>query len=75
MEATGHKVIILPSEDELRAADVRQPSAPITPMTTQSIWCSRHGFIFITELGTIYSKAELTELHEACAECSLRFSG
>lgn len=74
VEATGHKVIILPSEDgKLRAADVRAAvSAHYADDSAEHM--VQPGMVYIshpTELGTIYSKAELTELHEACAECGL----
>ena len=71
IEATGHKVICLPSEDgKLTAAQVRK--------CVDEHWkdvnhehCPQPALVYIshpTETGLIYPKHELTELHRVCRE-------
>ena len=75
VEAAGHKVLALPSRDgKITAAQVRD-------------YCRQHwadeahehmvqpALVYIshpTELGSIYSKAELSDIHAACRELGLR---
>lgn len=74
IEATGHKVLILPSDD-----------GKITPGQVMALYDAHYtdaahehmvqpGLVYIshpTENGTIYSKKELRELSSACHECGL----
>lgn len=74
IEATGHKVVGLPSENgKIHARQVREYvrnhfSDPSFEHTTQA------GMVYIsnpTEWGTLYSKAELAELSGVCRENGL----
>ncbi|MBP1743954.1 MAG: ltaE [Firmicutes bacterium] len=74
IEATGHKVLTLPSEDgKITAAQVREVyeshwNDPNAEHTVQP------GMVYIsnpTENGTLYTKKELTELSEACRSLGL----
>lgn len=71
IEYTGHKVITLPGrEGKLEAGQVRQYLAAFhADGTREHMVCP--GMVYIsypTEYGTLYSKRELTELHEVCRE-------
>ena len=74
IEATGHKVIALPSDDgKITASQVHE-----TMLAHYADAAREHTpqpkLVYIsnpTELGTIYSLAELTELHAACKEHNL----
>lgn len=74
VEAVGHKVLALPSEDgKISASQVR--------MAYEAHWNDKDhehmvqpGMVYIsqpTENGTLYSKEELQALHEVCQELSL----
>ncbi|MXP74853.1 low specificity L-threonine aldolase [Lachnospiraceae bacterium WCA-9-b2] len=74
VEAVGHKVLALPSEDgKIRASQVR--------MAYEAHWNDKDhehmvqpGMVYIshpTENGTLYGKEELQALHEVCQELSL----
>lgn len=74
VEAVGHKVLPLPSEDgKIRAGQVR--------MAYEAHWNDKDhehmvqpGMVYIsqpTENGTLYSKEELQALHDVCRELSL----
>ncbi|MFD1927486.1 threonine aldolase family protein [Sporosarcina siberiensis] len=74
IEATGHKVLTLPSDDgKIQAAQVKE--------LNDAHWnddAHEHtvqpGLVYIsnpTENGTTYSKAELEELSNVCRECNL----
>ncbi|MGG4221191.1 low specificity L-threonine aldolase [Paenibacillus jamilae] len=74
IEATGHKVLTLPSEDgKIRGEQVKamydahwSDSAPEH--------CVQPGMVYIsqpTENGTIYSRSELEVLSRVCRECGL----
>lgn len=74
VEFTGHKVIALPSEQgKLSAHDLRAwLKAYFADETAEHM--VRPGMVYITfptELGTLYTAAELTELHEICREYGL----
>ena len=74
VEATGHKVIILPSEDgKLRAADVRAAvSAHYADDSAEHM--VQPGMVYIshpTEYGTLYTKEELKALRKVCEEYQL----
>ena len=75
IEAVGHKLILLPNEDgKITAAQVRE--------LCESYWNNearmhqiQPGMVYIsnpTETGTLYSKAELTELSEVCKEYEMK---
>jgi threonine aldolase len=74
IEATGHKVLTVPSEDgKIRAAQVKE--------LYKAHWSNggrehtvQPGMVYIsqsTEFGTIYNKEELQALYQVCRECGL----
>ena len=74
IEATGHKVLTLPATDgKLTAAQVRQAfDAHVTDATHEHT--VRPGMVYIsqpTEMGTLYTHAELSALRAATAELGL----
>lgn len=74
VEATGHKVLALPSEDgKITAAQVKEAyDAHWNDDTHEHI--VQPGMVYIshpTENGTLYSKDELQALHDVCKECGL----
>jgi len=75
VEFTGHKVIALPAhEGKLEAKDLRAwLTAYFADDTAEHM--VRPGMVYITfptELGTLYTAAELKELHEVCRQYGLR---
>ena len=75
VEFTGHKVIALPGRDgRLSAETVRDYCARFFADETHEAM-PFPGMVYIsqpTELGTLYSKAELQALHAVCGEYGLR---
>ncbi len=75
VEFTGHKVIALPGANGKLAADtVRNYCAGFYADETHD-HMPFPGMVYIsqpTELGTLYSKAELEALHEVCGEFGMR---
>lgn len=74
VEATGHKVLTLPSRDgKITASQIRDAViAHRTDASAEHMVQPRMVYISNpTELGTIYSKAELTAISEACRENKL----
>ncbi|GAA4724740.1 threonine aldolase family protein [Brevibacillus fulvus] len=74
IEATGHKVLTLPSDDgKIRAEQVRELyDAHWNDATHEHI--VQPGLVYIshpTENGTTYTKAELEALSKVCRECGL----
>lgn len=69
VEATGHKILALPSGDgKITAAQV-EALCQAHRMDENKEHTSKPGLVYIsnpTELGTIYTKAELTALSETC---------
>lgn len=69
IEFCGHKVLELPSHDgKLRAADLQALMERFNGDDSRE-HMTRPGMVYIsypTELGTLYSKAELTELNAVC---------
>lgn len=71
VEYTGHKVLALPQrEGKLDAEGLRRYLAAFyaDPTREHMVW---PGAVYIshpTEFGTLYSKAELTAIHDACRE-------
>ena len=74
IEHCGHKVIALPhTEGKLEAEALRQYMERFLADETNE-HMARPGMVYIsqpTELGTLYSKAELTALHDACVQYAL----
>ncbi|OWA35847.1 low specificity L-threonine aldolase [Saccharibacillus sp. O16] len=74
IEATGHKVLTLPSEDgKITAAQVRRAYDEHWNDATHE-HMAQPGMVYVsqsTENGTVYSLAELTALSEVCRELSL----
>ena len=74
VEFTGHKVIALPSHDgKLSAGDLRAwLQAYFADDTAEHMVCPGAVYItFPTELGTLYTSAELTELSTVCHDNGL----
>lgn len=74
VEATGHKVLALPSEDgKITAAQVRQAvEAHRNDGSFEHM--AQPKLVYIsnpTELGTLYTLSELTALHDVCHELGL----
>ncbi|MGE7988789.1 threonine aldolase family protein [Lysinibacillus fusiformis] len=74
IEATGHKVLTLPSDDgKINAEQVKELfDAHWNDVTHEHM--VQLGLVYIshpTENGTTYSKTELEELSKVCRECSL----
>lgn len=74
IEATGHKVLVLPSEDgKISAEQVKQVHEEHWNDPTHE-HIVQPALVYIsnpTELGTTYTKTELKALREACDECGL----
>lgn len=74
IEATGHKVLILPSADgKLEAQQVKELYENHWNDATHEHMV-QPGLVYIshpTENGTTYSKAELEDLSKVCRECNL----
>lgn len=74
IEATGHKVIGLPSEDgKIRADQIRNAvNMHYADSAHEHIPQPKLVYISLpTELGTIYTLTELEEISAACKECNL----
>lgn len=74
IEHAGHKVIVLPQEKgKLRAAELRAYMQRFLADENREhlVWPGMAYITFPTEYGTVYSKAELTELYETCREFGL----
>ncbi|WP_018884588.1 threonine aldolase family protein [Paenibacillus massiliensis] len=74
IEATGHKVLTLPSDDgKITAEQVRELyEAHANDATAEH--CVQPGMVYISqpsENGTVYSKAELEALYQVCREHAL----
>ncbi len=74
IEATGHKVLTVPSDDgKIRAGQVKAlHDAHWQDVTHEHM--VQPGLVYIShpsENGTTYKKAELTALNEVCRECGL----
>lgn len=71
IEASGHKCLALPPRDgRITARQVRDAVA----LQGNDEHIVKPGMVYIslsTELGTLYTRAELTELHQACRELGL----
>lgn len=74
VEATGHKVLALPSEDGKITAQQVRDCYDMHWKDADREHSVQPGMVYIshpTENGTLYSKAELAALKEACTECGL----
>lgn len=74
VEATGHKIITVASDDgKLKASQLEKilSEHKNNPIKEH---CVRPGLVYIsdaTEIGTVYTKKELSDLHEVCREYSV----
>ena len=74
VEATGHKILALPSDDGKITADQVRALVHAHRTDESMEHTAQPKLVYIsnpTELGTIYTKAELFALSEACRELSL----
>ena len=74
MEATGHKILALPSDDGKITADQVRALVHAHRTDESMEHTAQPKLVYIsnpTELGTIYTKAELFALSEACRELGL----
>lgn len=76
IEAWGHKILVLPNQDgKLSATDLKRYLEEFYNDDTQDHMV-RPGMVYVsfpTELGTIYSKKELSDLHNLCREYDMSF--
>ena len=71
VEATGHKILALPTADGKITASQVSDAIEAHKADANKEHTSKPGLVYIsnpTELGTIYSKAELTALSRVCRE-------
>jgi len=71
VEATGHKILALPTADGKITAKQVSDAIEAHKADANKEHTSKPGLVYIsnpTELGTIYSKAELTALSQVCRE-------
>ncbi|MGF0034284.1 threonine aldolase family protein [Bariatricus sp. SGI.154] len=74
IEASGHKVLALPSEDGKITADQVRESYEAHWNDADHEHIVQPGMVYIsqpTENGTLYSKEELQDLHDTCKELEL----
>jgi threonine aldolase len=74
IEATGHKVIALPTGDGKISAQQVEELVQLHRSSADREHMVQPKLVYIsnpTELGTIYSLAELEELHNVCMKCGL----
>mgnify|MGYP003313148241 CR=1 FL=1 len=74
IEATGHKVLALPSRDGKLTADQIRMAAGAQSEAMDAEHTVQPKMVYIsdsTEVGTIYSLAELEAISAACKECGL----
>lgn len=74
VEATGHKVIALPGTDGKITAKQVKDAYELHWNDGSHEHLAQPKMVYIshpTELGTLYTKAELEALHEVCRECGL----
>lgn len=71
VEATGHKVLVLPSDDGTLSADAVREALDAHYADISHEHIVQPGMVYVsfpTENGTLYSKAQLTALSELCRE-------
>lgn len=74
VEATGHKVLALPGTDGKITAEQVKTAYDLHWNDDSHEHIVQPKMVYIshpTELGTLYTKAELEALHEVCRECGL----
>ena len=74
VEATGHKVLALPGTDGKITAEQVKAAYDLHWNDDSHEHIVQPKMVYIshpTELGTLYTKAELKALHEVCRECGL----
>lgn len=74
IEATGHKVLALPGTDGKITAEQVKDTYDLHWNDATHEHMVQPKMVYIshpTELGTLYTKAELEALHEVCKECGL----
>ncbi len=74
IEATGHKVITVPNVNGKLTAEAVEKTLREHLESPIMIHTVRPGLVYIsnaTELGTVYTKKELTELHEICRKYNI----
>ena len=74
VEATGHKVLALPGLDGKITAKQVKAACDLHWNDASHEHIAQPKMVYIshpTELGTLYTKAELEALHEVCRECGL----
>ncbi len=74
IEATGHKVLPIPCVDGKITGDEVREYCKSHDIDTMREHMVEPGMVYIsypTEIGTLYSKEELIDLHEACSECHI----
>ena len=75
IEATGHKVIALPTDDGKITARQIEDYVHWHRTDPSSDFIVQPGMVYIshpTECGTLYTKSELTAIYDACQRCGLR---
>lgn len=71
IESSGHKVLTLPEKDGKITGDQVREAVHLQADSEHTV---KPGMVYIsmtTEVGTLYSAAELTDLYAACRECNL----
>lgn len=74
VEATGHKVLALPSVDGRLTADQIRQAAQRHRLDSTREHTVRPGLVYLshpTELGTLYTRAQLEDISQACREANL----
>lgn len=74
VEATGHKVLALPGTDGKITAEQVKETYDLHWRDESREHIAQPKMVYIshpTELGTLYTKAELQALHDVCKECGL----
>lgn len=75
IEATGHKVIALPTDDGKITARQIEDYVHWHRTDPSSDFIVQPGMVYIshpTECGTLYTKSELTAIYDTCQRCGLR---
>lgn len=74
IEATGHKVMVIPGKDGKLSGDAVREAYHLHWNDGSHEHITQPKMVYIsnpTELGTLYTKAELTDIRKACDECGL----
>lgn len=76
VEATGHKVLVIPSKDGKLTAEAVEKYIQAHYNDGSAEHMVQPGMVYIsnpTEIGTIYCKAELEKLHAVCCKYAIPF--